>query len=363
MFLISNMYPSSDSPGYGIFVKNVAEGLREHGIEMSRLAVITGRSGSLWGKIAKYAKFYRDVMAGFFSDYDFIYIHFPNQVMPLISLLYKIRKTKIILNFHGEDLLYSKEGFHKWLGETTRYFSKKYAAAIVVPSRYFASLTADRQFSSLKKIIVSASGGINENYFYPKSADTLKSNGRPIHIGYVGRFEPGKGILEFLEVACLLKEKNIDFHATIVGYGSLMNQTLEYISGHNLGGKVSLIPGLPQEKLADEYRKFDLLVFLSSRSEESLGLTGIEAMACGTPVIGSNVGGIASYLVDRKNGYLIEDIRDTEKLVSVIQEYSEASSEFRKSMYDEAVKTGEKYFSKTVCTQLASDLKNSLGGD
>ena len=49
----------------------------------------------------------------------------------------------------------------------------------------------------------------------------------------------------------------------------------------------------------------DLLIFSSSRTGESLGLTGIEAMACGVPVIGSDIGGIASYVENGSNGWLV----------------------------------------------------------
>ena len=55
--------------------------------------------------------------------------------------------------------------------------------------------------------------------------------------------------------------------------------------------------------------------------KESLGLVGIESLACGVPIIGSNIPGIQSYLVDNFNGLLfksgnIEDL--SKKLMSYL---------------------------------------------
>ena len=70
---------------------------------------------------------------------------------------------------------------------------------------------------------------------------------------------------------------------------------MRFIDVHDLKKEITIVNGVPQEKLGDYYRGMDLLIFSSSRTGESLGLTGIEAMACGVPVIGSDIGGIAFY--------------------------------------------------------------------
>lgn len=364
IFLISNMYPSFNSPGYGVFVKNVAEELKQHECEVVSKAVISGRSKGKWDKIRKYLGFYAETIKGFFSDYDLIYIHFPNQVIPLLRILYKFRQPKIVMNFHGEDLLYSKATLHNWLGKSTESFCKKYSTGIVVPSPYFAKIVDSRSLTYKERIVVSPSGGINENYFKPKSRESIEEKiNHPIHLGYVGRIDPGKGIVEFLNVLKRMSERRIDYKATIIGYGSLIKQTENFIIDNNLSESTSIIMGVPQSELAVHYRDFNLLVFLSSRAEESLGLTGIESMACGTPVIGSNVGGIASYLEDGKNGYLISNISNTDHIVDVIEEYTQSSKESRLNMYDNAVATGKRYFSSNVCRQLASDLKALTSND
>ncbi|KKQ89489.1 MAG: Glycosyl transferase group 1, partial [Berkelbacteria bacterium GW2011_GWA2_38_9] len=58
------------------------------------------------------------------------------------------------------------------------------------------------------------------------------------------------------------------------------------------------------EELREFYRKADVLV-LPSVVDESLGLVLLEAMACETPVVASNKGGIPLAVKDKVNGYLI----------------------------------------------------------
>lgn len=364
IFLISNMYPSSDSPGFGVFVKNVADGLRPHGVDTVRKAVLKGRTVGKWRKIRKYLKLYADVARGFFSGYDAIYIHFCNQIIPVLNFLYVFRKPDIIVNFHGEDLLYPDNSFHKRLGQATEKFCRRHATGIVVPSSYYADIVERRGLIDKSRIIVSPSGGIDRDNFTPKDVSEIPEElGARLHLGYVGRLEEGKGIREFLTVIRRMSERGVPFKATIVGYGSLMPFTMQYIGMHGLSDLVTVIPGAPQCRLGDYYRSFDLLLFLSVRPEESLGLTGLEAMACGTPVVGSDVGGIASYLSDKVNGYMIRDIENTDGVVDVIMNYAASGRRERIDMYNNALATSSRYFSDKVCSRLASDFKQLLANE
>jgi glycosyltransferase involved in cell wall biosynthesis len=55
------------------------------------------------------------------------------------------------------------------------------------------------------------------------------------------------------------------------------------------------------EALSAEYRRATCLVF-PSRAPETLGLVGLEALAHGTPVIGSLIGGIGEWLLPERTG-------------------------------------------------------------
>lgn len=357
-FLISNMYPTTDCPGYGSFVKNVCEGMSSHGMLISYKAVIRGRHKSKVDKFLKYIGFYFSIILVFFKKYDFIYIHFPNQAIPLLKFLYKFRKPRIIVNYHGEDLVYEEQGYTKTLGITTQNFCRKYASAIVVPSQYFKNIVVEREILPAHKIIVSPSGGVNPDIFFPLKN---KNYNLILHIGYVGRLEADKGIKEFLLTCDRLKQNRVAFKASVIGYGSCYDEMMNFINTHNLESEITTVNGVPQKELGDYYRTMDLMIFSSSsKTGESLGLTGIEAMACGVPVIGSNIGGIASYVEDGKNGWLVP-VRNIDEIVDRIYKYMGMNIDSKEELRQNCIETGKGYYKDSVCNQLTKDIKEQLG--
>lgn len=353
-FLVSNMYPTEKHPGYGSFVRNVSEGLTELGMKEKCKSVIKGRPSSKVNKIIKYLNFYISILINYWKKYDFIYIHFPNQAVPILYPLLKLKQKKLIVNLHGEDLIYSSTGYGNKLGKMMEKLCRQYADAIVVPSEYFKRLVIDRRLISSDRIIVSPSGGINSNIFYPDNDRNYDLT--QIHLGYVGRMERDKGIVEFVNVCKKLNYSNTPFKATAIGYGSIYTTIKEYIIQNGLSDKVVLIEGIVQPKLGNYYRSFDLLIFSSSsRTGESLGLTGIEAMACGVPVIGSNIGGIASYVVDGENGWLTP-VKDVDAIFNRINNYIALAPEEKRRVSTNASKTGERYYSDSVCENLKQDI-------
>ncbi|MDE6696273.1 MAG: glycosyltransferase family 4 protein [Muribaculaceae bacterium] len=362
IFLISNMWPDEESPGYGSFVKNLTDGFVNNGLEIVNRALIIGRPSLKFEKLKSYFGFFRQIIKGFsHGGFDLIYIHFPNQAIPILKFLYLFKHPKLIVNYHGEDLLYEKKGYLGFLGKMTDKFVSKNAFRIVVPSEYFKKIVDERGIIDAHKIIVSPSGGISEDIFYPSESFIPKtfSKENPMRIGYVGRLEPGKGIFSLLNAISELTSSGFPFKATIIGYGTLEQDVKDFVKMDKYSGNVTYIPRMPQKDLGEVYRNLDLLIFPSIA--ESLGLTGIESMACGTPVIGSNARGIATYLRDGYNGFQISPEHPSE-IVEKIMKYADLTPEQKIKMRENCISTGRKYYSKHVCDELSLTL-NSLIND
>ncbi|MDA0769514.1 MAG: hypothetical protein BZY79_03805 [SAR202 cluster bacterium Casp-Chloro-G4] len=151
--------------------------------------------------------------------------------------------------------------------------------------------------------------GVDLELFYPRDKDEAKQKlGLEENrvILYVGRIEPLKGIEILLEAVKLLEDSE-DTRLVIVG-GSLEDDAeLERLKGlsERLGieGKVTFTGSVPQEMLPDFYSAADAFVLPSYY--ESFGLVALEAMACGTPVVVSRVGGLKTFIKQGETGYLI----------------------------------------------------------
>lgn len=343
------MYPSSENPGYGVFVKNVSDGLEKFGIHTKCISAISGRGKYFLGKFFKYFIFYCSIFFNYFKKYDCIYVHFPTYSSPILYLLMHICPKKLVVNFHGEDLLYQTESkFQQFLGKISDRLTKKYSTFVVVPSSYFKKIVLDRGLAFDKNVVVSPSGGINDNLFYLRNPKTF-NNKNDLHLGFIGRLEESKGIREFIE-AVLVLNKLFSVRATIIGYGPLSEEVSDWVKDYDF---FELINGLPQTQLPIYYNKFDLFCFPSKRLSESLGLVGIESMACGTPVIGSNIGGISSYLINKSNGFLISLDNLTGGIVESVKSYLNLDEKIKQQMINNGLETSKMYARGIVCQKLS----------
>lgn len=349
------MYPTKSMPGFGVFVKNVIEGLTHYNITIPYKVLIKGKGKNKYQKLYKYFLFYIQITIYFFKKYDAIYIHFPNHALPALLPLLQIKKRKIIVNLHGEDLLYQNQGiFNNLLGNLNDIFLQK-ANLIIVPSEYFKKELLKRKLCNEKNIYISPSGGIDKNKFYHIPTICKEET---FCLGFVGRIDEGKGWKDFIEALDVLKKINFTFHGIIIGTGHQKEELHILINKYCLQDDILIINGISQEKLVNYYNQFDLLVF-PSRLSESLGLVGIEAMACAVPVIGTDIGGIPSYLINSFNGYLVP-VGSTKAIVSSIITFKNLSDSLKVEMKQNCLKTAENYFSDKVIEKLSLTIKSIL---
>jgi glycosyltransferase involved in cell wall biosynthesis len=115
---------------------------------------------------------------------------------------------------------------------------------------------------------------------------------------YVGRFDPRKGLETAVRALPLLPGAELEVRAA----GDRAERDRLALLARDLGvaDRVELAEPLPQPELARRYAAADAVVF-PSEWEEPFGLVPIEAMAVGTPVAATGVGGSASFLVDGRN--------------------------------------------------------------
>ena len=180
-------------------------------------------------------------------------------------------------------------------------------AIVVSTSQEMEDVSRLYQVSPYKVEVVPA--GVDLELFHPADMGQARkvlglTDGRIIL--YVGRIEPLKG-LDILIRAMALMEELDDTRLVIVGGTSGRNRELERL--RTLGGELELgdvvtfTGAVKQQQLPTYYNAAD--VFVLPSHYESFGLVALEAMACGTPVVASRVGGIPTYMESGKTGYLV----------------------------------------------------------
>lgn len=128
---------------------------------------------------------------------------------------------------------------------------------------------------------------------------------------FVGRIQPLKGVDVAVRTLGALSRDHPDARLVIVGGPSGPHGEAEVariatvVKELDLGDRVVCVPPRPHELLSTYYRAADVCL-VPSRSE-SFGLVALEAAACGTPVVASDVGGLQTLIDHGRTGYLVEE--------------------------------------------------------
>ncbi|HHD2763732.1 TPA: glycosyltransferase family 4 protein [Clostridium perfringens] len=359
VLLISNMYPSQKYPSYGVFVKNFVEGFEREGALIDKIVLYKEESTLL--KIIKYILFYINIIIkGLCNDYDLVYVHYISHCAIPLIILDKFKNIKLFINVHGSDVIPEKQSQEKFQKYVKNIIKKAYK--IIVPSEYFKKLVCEKYNIDISKFIISPSGGVNEEIFYKvNDRNSLREKYNYLNddkiIGYVSRIDVGKGWDIFLK-SCdqLINKKKKDIKVLIVGSGLQLEEFNKMLADLNLKDKVIHLNLLPQERLRDVYNIIDVFCFPTIRDGESLGLVALEAMACGTPVIGNDVGALSEYIENGSTGFLVNSISPVEFSDKV--DYLLNDIQFRRDEYsNRCIKIASSYFKKKVIVTLYNEIK------
>ena len=163
-------------------------------------------------------------------------------------------------------------------------------------------------------------------------------------LSYVGRLAPEKDIDTLQTLIQTTNKERDDIHWLIAGDGPLAKDLHENVPKTN----VTFTGYLQGTDLAEAYASSDLMVFPSTT--ETFGNVVLESLACGTPVIGANSGGVKNIITDGKTGILCEP-KNADSFLSSIYELLN-NEEMRKQMSLDA----HSYATTQSWDEISSDL-------
>lgn len=180
--------------------------------------------------------------------------------------------------------------------------------------------------------------GVDISHFYPIPADEAKcAIGVPDTdqmLLFVGRIEPLKGVDTLIRAIALMQQSGVLIHhphyLTIIGGDP-------NASAQEMSSEMARL-----QQLSQDLGLQDLILFLGKRSQsslpyyysaaevlimpshyESFGMVALEAMACGTPVVASQVGGLAFLVRDGVTGYVVpggDPVALSERLIELVSQ-------------------------------------------
>ncbi|MDB5178799.1 MAG: group 1 glycosyl transferase [Patescibacteria group bacterium] len=224
------------------------------------------------------------------GEYDLLHFHHPEAALPFARL------------YPTVPVVYTT---HDPIAARFREATQMYGS----PNQFYIS-TSDRQRVTAPDLpyLATVHNGIDPNFFtYSESAGD--------YLLFAGRIMPEKGVREAIQVA-----EETGSRLLIIGavYANQKDYFATQVKPH-LNDKILYLGFMERDSIVAYYQKAQALL-APIQWEEPFGLTMIEAMSCGTPVIATRRGAVPEIVRDGKTGFIVDTIAEMAAAVGKIDQ-------------------------------------------
>ncbi|MFA5513266.1 MAG: N-acetyl-alpha-D-glucosaminyl L-malate synthase BshA [Candidatus Kapaibacterium sp.] len=249
-----------------------------------------------------------------YEKLDIIHAHYaiPHAVSGILTKnILKDSNLKLVTTLHGTDitLVGLEPAFHPLVK-----YSLDCSDAVTAVSQYLRTNT-EQHFNPDKKIeVIYNFIDLDEYKRNPCThiKNSIAPDGEKIMI-HISNFRPVKRIQDVIRIfAATLK--SIPSKLILVGDGPERSDAEKLTRELGVAEHVKFLG--KQHALVDLLSAAD--IFLLPSQSESFGLSALEAMACGTPVVASNIGGIPEVVLHGESGFVAE-FGDIERMAKYVK--------------------------------------------
>ncbi len=255
------------------------------------------------------------------NNYDIVHLHYPFFGTTEVVLFFKLffKKPKLILHYHMDVI--GLPPLVRLLSLPSRLMFRLLfrQASIVLCSSfdYIKTSQIKKYYYFEKEKFRELPFGVDLDIFKPNKELNDKDDFNILFVGGLDRAHYFKGINILLRaVAMLPQDKN--WRLLIVGDGDLKKKYEKQAANLGIGARTVFLGKLNQKELVNTYQKAKVLVLPSINKNEAFGIVLLEAMACGVPVIASDLAGVRSVFKNEKEGFLVRP-RDPKDLKNKIE--------------------------------------------
>ncbi len=261
------------------------------------------------------------------KNFKIIHLHYPfygtAEVIMLRKLIFR-EKTKLIIHYHMEP---TARGFK---GLTFKLHRLLFDPILMRLADKITCASLDYiKNSSLKNYYLKNKSKFEEIYFgvdpgkFRFSNDDFRMADKKfkniLFVGGLDRAHYFKGVDVLLEAVSKLKVKGCKL--IIVGDGDMRLNYEKKAKNLGIADRVEFVGSVEDDKLPSYYQDCDIFVLPSINKGEAFGMVLLEAMACGKPVIASNLPGVRSVFKEGEHGLLVKpgDVNDlSEKITKLL---------------------------------------------
>jgi glycosyltransferase involved in cell wall biosynthesis len=243
------------------------------------------------------------------KDFDVIYLHYPffgaEEVLWFLKKFIWKNKKKLVVQYHMDA------AFNGFVGKTflkthDLIFKSIFSDADLILSAsldYVRSSRIKKFYLENKEKFLEIPYGLDTNKFSPPQNKIANEKFKILFVGGLDKAHYFKGISVLLEALAELKKENQEFVLDIVGSGDLAPSYQQQAKDFGIAQEVIFCGKVSDEDLPDKYREADLSVLPSINSGEAFGIVLTESLACGVPVVASDLPGVRSVFNDGQEGF------------------------------------------------------------
>jgi glycosyltransferase involved in cell wall biosynthesis len=294
------------------------------------------------------------------GDYDIIHTHIPTPWSADWSAFYSNSKKKpLVVTYHndiiGQGLASLVARIYNSVG--LNYVLKTAAKIIITQPGYLQSSSYLAKYRDKIEVIPN---GVDVEKFQPIQASDNEDKSTIFFLSVLDEFHKYKGLDYLLEALKIVKNNVPDVKLIVGGKGVLLDHHQEMAASLGLKDNVEFAGFIPDEEIADYYSQASVFVLPSISSlQEGFGIVALEALACQTPVVTTDIVGVAQDLKQIKGGIVIPP-RDTHKLADAITQIL-SDAQMQKEMGQRGRKlVQEKYTWKGVASSMEKVYKEIL---
>ncbi|TXJ25861.1 MAG: glycosyltransferase family 1 protein [Chitinophagaceae bacterium] len=240
---------------------------------------------------------YRKVYASFRkSAPDIIFLHGPSFILPAIVYKWKKKRVKIVLRDTQAYHLKSRMDWI-WLQIAARFVSN---IVFLTEEAKTAILQRIKNKAAAGKAVVIANG-LDVDLYSPSGRKPVRDR---LTIGMQSRLQPIKDHPTLIRAFALLKNRmpHLPLFLRIAGDGETMGSLVALVKELAIGDYVEFCGMLNEEDLLEFMLSLD--IYVHATFGETMSNSIIQAMACGLPIVASNVWGVNNMIEDNVNGIL-----------------------------------------------------------
>jgi len=258
------------------------------------------------------------------EDFDLIHAHLPTDWSAIISAA----KGKPLVLTYFNDIV--GEGHFGGIAQIYGKFNLKFvlnraSKIVIVQPSYIKSSRYLRGYEDKIEIIPV---GVDLEKYKPTG---MATDGKTLFfLAILDIYHRYKGLDDLLRALVLVKRAVPDVKLIIEGEGELLSHYKSLSDELGLRDNVDFTGLIPVEMVPNFYNKYDIFILPSaSPSQEGFGMVALEAMACGKPVVCTDVVGVADDIKAEGAGLAV-GASDHQELAAAISHLLQNRSEARR---------------------------------